>query len=136
MDSKINNERASLVNIGKNKDDIFYRYKRDKIILEKRGNKTEIKNILAIQKQLKVSDKLLEKFYRAIKKNGYAMIKTPLSTTNGVMRVFRGDLKLELVEAILEEFIKRYVLCKRCGLPELHEGSGVCQSCGEKVRNK
>ena len=72
-----------------------------------------------IQKQLKMPNKFVDKFYRTIKKTGKAMIKPG---------VFRGVITVDEFEAVLDAMIEKYVLCPQCRLPEWF--GGVCAACG------
>lgn len=110
------------INIGKNKDDPFYRYKRNIIDItynNKKGGTTTINNMNIIAKQLKVPEEFVKKFYKIIKKSGRPML------SNGV---FKGKLEINDLEELLEQMIEKYLLCSKCELPELV--GKTCNACG------
>ena len=84
------------INIGKDKQDPFYRYKRDPISItynKKKGGTTSINNMPTIARQLKVPGEFTEKFYKLIKKSGKPMI------ADGI---FKGRLDIAELELVLE----------------------------------
>lgn len=112
----------TLINIGGNSNDIYYRYKRDIIsivTINKQGGLTEITNMEKIQRQLQVPDEFVVKFYRNIKKRGKSMVRPG---------VIRGEISVRELEKILEKMIVKYVLCPKCKLPEWNRE--VCNACG------
>lgn len=118
--------KGDKVNVGGNKDDCFYRYKRDRIkikYINKKGGLTQILNMDKVCSDMKVPDRFVNAFYKKVKKQGYAMIKPG---------VFRGTVNKEVFEKVLEDMINKYVLCKGCKLPEKNWEKKVCQSCGNK----
>lgn len=107
------------------RNDGFYRYKREIIkirFLSKKGIQTEIYNLDLISKQLKVKIKDVSKEFS--KKLG-AMVKG---------NMLAGSFSIEILEDVLQSFIEREVLCKKCRLPELSP-KGECRSCGSNQTN-
>jgi translation initiation factor 2 beta subunit (eIF-2beta)/eIF-5 len=116
------NTTTNIVNIGGDKNDSFYRYKRSLIevkTLSKQGGLTQITNMDEILKQLQMPKEFSTAFYKQIKKKGNNMISPG---------VFRGDIPVKTFEDILEYMIDKYVLCPRCRLPEWRGES--CNACG------
>ena len=109
-------------NIGGDKNDVFYRYKRNTIQTEKidkQGGLTKITNMQCIQRQLGVGKDFISLFYKAIKKTGHPQVSTG---------VFRGNIPVDVLENILEKLIQEHVLCPKCKLPEWNKE--VCKACG------
>ena len=118
-------------------EDSNYRYKRDQEILkyEGKGNgkKTRFVNIYEISQQLHRTPDELTKFL------GIDLS----SSTNYVDKaaIINGHIRQENIEKSLRNYIEIFVLCKKCGLPEISKykinGKGIktkCLSCGD--RNK
>jgi len=132
---------TSYVNIGGDKSDASYRYKMPVMQLktEGKGNgiKTIILNIKDIAKSLNVDIIYPVKFF------GIELgAQTKLSSDNRC--VINGSHNLYLLSQCLDTFIKRFVLCEKCGLPELiwkvsHKNSCVkirCLACGNSSSMK
>ena len=114
------------INIGGSENDLFYRYKRDKITIlkeNKNGGQTKLVNIDDICKQLNVSVKDLTKY---IQKN--------LAVSNIKNSIIQAQVDVDRIETIINKFVAEFVLCKNCRLPELQEN--VCKSCGSKQNKK
>jgi len=110
------------IGISETRNDEFYRYKREIIqtrIVAKNGSQTEILNLELISKQLKVPSGEIRKEFS--KKLG------AISKGNFIS----GSFQTGILEEILQSFIERKVLCKKCKLPELGK-DGVCRSCGSE----
>jgi translation initiation factor 2 beta subunit (eIF-2beta)/eIF-5 len=107
------------VNIGGNSNDIFHRYKRDIVCIthtRKKGVQTVVRNLDIIAQQLHVKVSDLQKVIRK---------KTNTSVTKNIIN---GCYTVEQIETVINDFVKKYVLCKKCLLPELK--NNVCSSCG------
>lgn len=114
-------ENKHLIPIGGDKNDPFYRYKRNQIALTYRKGRTYISNLTVIAHQLGLPEAILKKeLFKRICKAGYGSNKDS----------FTGRLEVEQVERILEKFIAKHILCKRCGYPEIDFGKGICKACG------
>lgn len=112
----------------KNNDDMFNRYKMDPIKVKFEGNDTRtiIQNLQVIAAQIKVNSEHLMKNF------GYE-----LNTLCKSHCVLQGKFEASVLQKILYDFIKTYVLCKQCGLPEvtmtISNGKSVkheCAACG------
>ena len=122
-----------LINIGGdfNKGDDFYRYKRNivEIIWENiNGIQTRIKNLEVIAKQLGIQSEILTKYLQ--KKIG----------ANITGNTIKGKIDVDTIEKHFEQYIKNYVLCPKCRLPEWT--GKLCKACGfscsqpKKLNNK
>ena len=110
-----------LINIGGdfNKGDDFYRYKRNivEVIWENiNGIQTRIKNLELIAKQLGIPPELLTK---------YLQKKIGASITGNTIK---GKIEVDTIEKHFEQYIKNYVLCPKCRLPEWT--GKLCKACG------
>jgi translation initiation factor 5 len=134
---------GKMVNIGSDDDDKHYRYKRSVVALKtesKNGGQTKFLNIGTIVEQLSVlqltkperEKRMLEvktKLILALKKK-YGIVK---EQDNGTV-IVRGNVDLLSVEEIINSFIKKFILCPTCKLPEW---TGTdCQACGHNVADK
>lgn len=118
----------SKVNIGVSscENDQFYRYKRDQIEIvheSKYGGQSKIINIDQICSQLHTDKEDLTKF-----------IQTSLATTKIVNDTIRGIISVEDMEVVVKKYTVKYILCKKCGLPELKDER--CNSCGQNITEK
>lgn len=132
----------NMVTIPKDRDDPFYRYKRNKIqasTISKNGGTTILHNIKIISEQI----------YRTI--NDLKLIftkslKTIVKINHDKIHI-KGIYSVEILESVLENFINRNVICKICGNPETvnksksiinsnkkHNNQNIyyCQACGNK----
>jgi len=110
------------VNIGGDPADATYRYKRDRLVIEKISRTSaiyRISNIDKICKQLHAPDGFKLDFYKRIKKNGMPQVKTD---------TFKGMLTVADLENMLIKLIAQRILCPNCRLPEWDERS--CRACG------
>jgi translation initiation factor 2 beta subunit (eIF-2beta)/eIF-5 len=111
--------------------DEFYRYKRDIIHLQsiKKFGKDYLSfNLDKIGKQIRVRpDKLL----KHIKKELSVSILLN-KDTNMYECAGNSNLYFVKIEKAIDKYIKLYVLCGKCGLPELckSEKGKVCRACG------
>jgi len=106
-------------NIGGTDKDAFYRYKRPelKTKVEKPGTngvKTVIENMSAIAKALQVPPEYPTRFL------GYELCTqaTYEDSTDRTCTVVKGKHTVQDLDKALDEFIKKFVLCPRCKLPE------------------
>lgn len=114
-----------LLNIPKNMDDPFYRYKRNSIEIEKLNKKNgiiQIKNLDIIAKQLDRDSEIITKFFR--KKLGI-----PINKKN---QISSDKIDVDILEELLEMFISKHILCKTCNNPETCSKTFVCKACGSK----
>jgi len=111
---------ANKTNIGGDLNDPYYRYKRDIIKIKViKNNSSKLENVDIIAKQLHCPSENIISF---IKKQLGTNIKN--DTINKVCKV-------EELETILNKFVKKYILCPICGLPELISISvRKCNACG------
>ena len=89
------------VNIGGSLDDIFYRYKRDKIIISKEnknGGQIKLVNLDIICQQLHTSVKDLTKY---IQKN--------LAISNIKNNIIQANVDAEKIENIINKYIQEYI---------------------------
>ena len=120
-----------MINIGGSPEDPHYRYKRHQIQIKhtnKKGGETTIINLVQISKELKLPFKVFEpKFLKKVKK------KYGLSAKNGK---FKGSVTVNQLEKVLEQFIKKHILCPSptCGLPEWN--GEQCSACGHQREEK
>jgi len=128
---------AKTKNIGGTDKDAFYRYKRPelKTKVEKPGTngvKTVIENIGAIAKALKVPPEYPTRFL------GYELCTqaTFEDSTDRTCTIVKGKHTEKELDKALDEFIKKFVLCPTCKLPEtrisVKKGQVriKCASCG------
>lgn len=107
-------------NIGGDPNDIYYRYKRDKLVIAHEKSRTRLTNITQIFKQLKLTSNDVKNFSQGVKKTFGAQFKD--DTLNKIETCSN-------LELYIDKFIETHVLCKKCGLPELGE-KRICSSCG------
>jgi translation initiation factor 5 len=105
---------SELINIGEVKDE-HYRYKMPKPILkvEGKGNgiKTVIPNMLDISKALKIPPEYITKYF------GFSGSQSKYDANTG-KAVVNGKLDMITAMATFNEFIKKFILCSKCKLPE------------------
>lgn len=109
----------SLINIGGNSNDLNYRYKRNllEVVYENaKGVQTKIHNLERVAKQLNVSSEKITTFLK--KQMGVSI----------TLNLLKGRFTVQDLEKQLEKFIKVYVLCPKCTLPEWNGES--CNACG------
>lgn len=109
-----NNEKTS--------SDPNYRYMRDSITIEKSGQFNNLKNINAVANDIDVKVDVLVKYIQ--KKMGQPVTFDKSSNVYKV-KSSPGD-----VEKYIEQYIVEYLVCKKCGLPEVKDMT--CSSCGKK----
>lgn len=112
---------TQLINIGKvHENDPNYRYKRETLqtrFLAAKNGQTEMTNLDRIAKQLHAPCDALEKFIQK---------KLSLRIHH---RLLPGFVEVKRIEAVIEQFIQKYILCKKCQYPEL-TNENVCAACG------
>jgi hypothetical protein len=108
---------STLINIGGNIHDPHYRYKREKIKTIFNKDSTTLINISQISKQLNVEPSQITNYLQ--KKCGMTIFGFSI----------RSKVKIneDAIEKQLENFIKDFVLCPKCKLPELKNGE--CSAC-------
>lgn len=125
---------TSFVNIGGDKSDASFRYKMPVMQLksEGRGNgiKTIILNIKDVSKALVVDPLYPVKFF------GFEIGTQTKLVENRC--IINGSHSLSTLTQYLESFIKQFVLCDKCGLPELlwkvkSSVKTVCSACGNST---
>lgn len=117
-----------LINIPSNQIDPFYRYKRNKVELRfvaSHGGQTEILNLHIIAGQLNRDVEILVKHIK--KSLNMNLIK------------FKDGFRLPInvnantVDNSIEDFIRKFVICKECGNPETKNNKrNRCKACGYK----
>ncbi len=103
--------------------DPFYRYKRDSLVTKQEKHFIVLENLHEIAKQLNTPLKNLISFLN--KKLGQ-QLKPDKNKNSNLIRVKPTNNNLE---ECIEEYIEKYIICNKCGLPELNEND-VCNSCG------
>lgn len=112
-------DSTALINIGGDSNDPHYRYKREKIkTLFNNKDSTTLVNITQIAKQLKVDPSQITNYLQ--KKCGMTIFGISIRSKNKISE--------ENIENQIEKFIKEFVLCPKCKLPELKDGG--CNACG------
>jgi len=124
-------------NIGGAGNDVYYRYKRPELrtkVEKPRSNgvKTVIENISAIAKALKVPPEYPTRFL------GYEMCSQAsfVDSSDRTCTIVKGNHTDKDLDKALDEFIKLFVLCPTCKLPETKisvkkkEVRIKCASCG------
>jgi translation initiation factor 2 beta subunit (eIF-2beta)/eIF-5 len=114
-------KQVAIPNNTKTQQDLFYRYKRDKINLTKSGEFFVIANIDTVLKSLNLDVTIFIKYLQ--KKIGQTVIQD--KKTNQIKLKGNSD-----VDAVLEQYILETIICKKCNLPEYY--NDVCKSCGFK----
>jgi translation initiation factor 5 len=118
------------VNIGKDKKDVFYRYKRELTRVSVERNKTIVLNLYKISQQLvgnfsDQSSAVFNAIVKTLRKKLSLNIKVEEKTNNVILH---GKVDVAKIEEILETFIVRYILCPKCKLPEWN--GNTCTACG------
>jgi translation initiation factor 5 len=106
-------------------DDPFYRYKMPKLKSQSLSkNTTLINNLGEISKSLNRSTKSILKFMQHRISSACQFEKNSIS----------GVHSSDKLQAVLQEYIDKYVLCPICGNPETSwkKTDLVCQACGKK----
>lgn len=99
-----------------------YRYKRDLIIIEKSGQFFNLKNIIAIAKDLNIKiDDLIKYLQKKLSQN---IILDKITNTYKMKNISTND-----IEKYLEQYIVENLVCIKCHLPEVKENK-ICSACG------
>jgi translation initiation factor 5 len=115
------------INIPKNVDDPFHRYKRnavETVFVSKKGGQTEILNLVQIAKQL---NRDVETLLKHIKKT----LNTGIAKSENEKYRVKGYIGANEVDNVVEDYIKRFIICKNCGNPETSKRFR-CKACGFK----
>lgn len=124
---------AQYLNIGGDKNDSSYRYKMPKLVtkVEGRGNgiKTVIVNMVDVSKALHIDPAYTTKFF------GYELGAQSKFSTKTERAVVNGKFEASDMQKRLEGFIEQFILCPKCGLPEItmkvrKEVKIDCAACG------
>jgi translation initiation factor 2 beta subunit (eIF-2beta)/eIF-5 len=115
-----------MINIGGSKNDEFYRYKRNKIEIEKQKGCTVLSNLGLIIQQ--IDSKGIIKFLQ--QSLGNAIIDLMIKGKY----LIKGDYSVDQIEKYIEKYIKIYVLCPKCLIPEW-DGKN-CRACGNINQEK
>lgn len=113
-----------------NSNDPFYRYKRDKIEIVYKGNETHILNLHKIARQLCCSPIKDEKYIQSLYKALLRKIKKLGTSVKEIenVTVVKGKIEKSILEDLLNNFIKKYILCPKCSSPEFN--TKICSACG------
>jgi translation initiation factor 2 subunit 2 len=114
--------KIPIPNTKENQFDPSYRYQRDAIRITKSGQQYVLENIVDISNQLHVSVDSIKKFLQN-------KLNQPIILDKKTNQLKIKSITLPL-ENYIEEFIKLYVLCKKCNKPELD--NKTCKCCGYK----
>lgn len=101
--------------------DPSYRYKRDILVIEKSGQFFNLKNIVAIAKDLNIKIEDLIKYLQ--KKINQSII---LDKSTNIYKIKNNTD----VEKYLEQYIVENLVCTKCKLPEVKEK--ICSACGNR----
>mmetsp|Transcript_11305 Transcript_11305/g.42356 ORF Transcript_11305/g.42356 Transcript_11305/m.42356 type:complete len:407 (+) Transcript_11305:119-1339(+) len=136
---------TKLVNIGGDKNDTHYRYKRETLHVRQESAtvivnayaKTQITNLNVVADQIGRPLKYLIKYFQTA-----LGTQTQYDSVNHLFKL-NGLYTTEELEAIVESFIEKFVLCKACGNPEttikvVGKGSKAsvklkCAACGKST---
>ena len=108
-----------MINIPSYIEDPAYRYKMARIVskIEGKGNgiKTNLVNLVEIARDLRVRSEYPLKFmgYEKGSQTKYTVNK------NEVNSIINGAFHEEELKELLDRFIEKYVLCKKCKYPEM-----------------
>lgn len=123
-------------NIGGDSHDRSYRYKRPVLTINVIGKGNGIKTILTNIDDVAISLKCPKEYL--IKFIGVEMSTMVHISTDTI----NGEQRLEPIEDVIEKYIKTFVLCKGCSLPEINlyidkkRICTVCRSCGSICKIK
>lgn len=115
--------KIPIPNTESTKSDPFYRYQRDAVQYNKRGQFFFLDNIEIISVQMHADLQDLLTFMT--KKMGQPIIINKKANTIAIKSLPQN------IEDILEEYIKAKLVCTNCQLPELNK-KGKCDACGKK----
>uniref|UniRef100_A0A6C0JA64 Translation initiation factor IF2/IF5 domain-containing protein n=1 Tax=viral metagenome TaxID=1070528 RepID=A0A6C0JA64_9ZZZZ len=116
----------NMINVNGDESDPYYRYKMPRInttfINQKKGL-TDWTNASIIATAIYKTPEQIKKYM--CKKLG---TKASISKMGGI--IFSGKLDTDTLQDILQTYINKNVMCKKCNSPETVEER--CQSCGNK----
>ena len=123
---------SELVNISPDVKDQFYRYKCEKSIVLHKNKNSIIPNLYTIASQLSGNIKENNKYevYCALIKKIKHGLSVSLNRSNNdeYEIVIKGIVKSEDIERIINKFVKKYILCPNCQIPEWN--GNECSACG------
>ena len=115
-------------------NDPFYRYKRKKIIVEKRRNTCAITNLQEVAKSIDREPEYLAEFFKHKFNVRFKESNDEYITTK--------SLTIEELESTIKDFIEDHVLCVKCRLPETeyyldsNKLKVSCKACGSAYSMK
>lgn len=121
------------VNIPRDSDDPFYRYKR--IVLNvtsiNKNNGTSVIQLDELTKLSKDLDRDVKQIISYIQHKTHSRISKQSSCYH-----IRGQFSTKEIDDIIEEYIDMHVICGLCGNPETIEGkkSITCKACGGRTK--
>ena len=113
--------KIPIPNTEQNRDDPFYRYQRDKIQTVKKGQFYAFTNLEIIAKQIHTEIGKLILYMSKV-------MGQPVTMNKKTNEIMIKSLSLD-PEEVLEAYITKYIICKKCNLPELDEQAS-CKACG------
>ena len=128
----------NLINIRGDSDDPYERYKMPMLLVKMKNkgqfNDTTISGLGPVAKSLKVNEECLTKWFGS-------NLKTQGRVSESTV-ILKGAFDYDRIEQSLRGFIKTYVLCEKCNLPELIYLSNDkkkkmisrCQACGHRSK--
>lgn len=128
----------NLINIRGDSDDPYERYKMPMLLVKMKNkgqfNDTTISGLGPVAKSLKVNEECLTKWFGS-------NLKTQGRVSESTL-ILKGAFDYDRIEQSLRGFIKTYVLCEKCNLPELIYLSNDkkkkmisrCQACGHRSK--
>ena len=130
-----------MINIGGDEKDVNYRYKMPPLTtkIEGRGNgiKTVLMNIADVAKHLHTEASYATKFF------GMEVGAVSMYDSKRNVGIVNGVHQTKELQLMLKKFIKEFILCPKCKMPELqfkvHQKKNVllqkCAACGWKGSN-
>lgn len=109
-----------------NAGDPFYRYKRDAVKLSPApANRTHFMNVDALCAQLRCDRAFMIRFLQK-------RLAKPITVSkdSAPKILLGGRMPQAELEAALEAFIEKHILCGRCAKPERNKNTGQCDACG------
>ena len=97
-------------------EDVFERYKMPQPIIrfkyQGKYNQTYISNITKISKSLHINPMVVVKYFGS-------HLNTQSKLINDCELSLRGNFRSDILKNSLKNFIEKFILCKKCNLPEL-----------------
>lgn len=126
-----------LVNIAKDNQDKFYRYKREQSLIEYKNKNSVIHNLYNISKQLcgnlkiknktEISNQIFQALIKKIKSQLSVSLQK-IQDNNSYKIVIKGIIKENDIEEIINNFVIKHILCPSCKIPEWNGKD--CSACG------